>query len=118
MNHSGRNPFIETIEKLTGRKIIQEKMSCIHDGKTPMDELLILAYKTRDALKEEIRIGKPGEKLRYVHTGMLDTNQELTIKERDKAQRMSEREAAKFLKKKERKLRKLEREIARLEKML
>jgi len=95
-----------------------EPMEVRHHGKDDSSFLLELAYRTRDALREEIRIGKPGEKLRYVHTGMLDVNRELTIKERDKAQRMSERESAKFLKKKERKLRKLEREIAKLEKML
>ena len=93
-------------------------MEVRHSGKDDPTFLLELAYRTRDALREEIRIGRPGEKLRYVHTGMLNSNRELTIKERDKAQRMSEREAAKFRKKKERKLRKLEREIAKLERML
>lgn len=95
-----------------------EPMEVRHSGKDDPTFLLDLAYRTRDALREEIRIGRPGEKLRYVHTGMIDVNRELTIKERDKAQRMSERESAKFQKKKERKLRKLEREIAKLEKML
>jgi len=95
-----------------------EPMQIIHSGKDDPTFLLDLAYRTRDALREEIRIGRPGEKLRYVHTGMLDTNRELTIKERDKAQRMSERESAKFLKQNERKLTKLERQIAKLEKML
>lgn len=89
-----------------------------HSGKDDPTFLLDLAYRTRDALREEIRIGRPGEKLRYVHTGHLDAGRKLTIEEKDKAQKMSEKEGAKFLKKKERKLRKLEREIARLEKML
>lgn len=95
-----------------------EPMQIIHSGKDDPTFLLELAYRTRDALREEIKIGRPGEKLRYVHTGMLDAGRQLTIKERDKVQRMSERESTKFLKKKERKLRKLEREIAKLEKML
>jgi len=95
-----------------------EPMQILHSGKDDSIFLLELAYRTKAALRQEIRIGRPGEKLRYVHTGMIDANRELTIKEKDKARRMSERESAKFLKQKERKLRKLEREIARLEKML
>lgn len=98
-----RNPFIETIEKLTGRKAIQEKMSCVHDGKTPMDELLILAYRTRDSLMGELEIGKPGEKLSFVHSGLLDANRKLikgmtkkTIKEKKKLLKGLEREIAKL----------------------
>jgi len=105
MNHSGRNPFIETIERLTGKKVIEEKMSVIHDRTTPMDELVELALRTKDALNEERKIRKSGRKLGYVHTGMLDADRKL-IKRGDKN---TIREKKKLLKKLKKEIRQLER---------
>lgn len=102
-----RNPFIETIEKLTGKEVIEEKMSCIHDGTIPMDELVELAWRTREALREEPKVGKPGERLGFVHTGMLGVDRKL-IKGRDR----------KTIKEKKKLLKRLEREIAKLERMM
>lgn len=102
-----RNPFIETIEKLTGRKVIQEKMSCIHDGTASIDELVELALRTREALLGETKIGKPGEKLNFVHTGMLDADQKMKTGE---TKNMTIKEKKKLLKR-------LEREIANLERI-
>ena len=113
-----RNIFIETIERITGKKVIEEKMSCIHDGKTPLDELVDLAYRTKESFDADIKIGKPGKKLTGVHTGMLDADRKLIKKEIKK----EVKEKKKLLKKSRKKetpsetLRRLEREISELEK--
>ena len=101
------NILIEKIEKLTGRKIIQEKMSCLHDGKTPMDELVDLALMTRETFREDPKIGKPGKKLSFIHSGMLGTDLKLKAGETKKT-----------IKEKRKLLKRLEKAIAKLEKMV
>jgi len=129
-----KNPFTEAIERLTGKKVIEPKMSLIHDedDKTPIDELLDLAYRTRDSLREKIKKGKPGKKLSFVHTGMLDQDgkpikkkeikaQEKAHKKQYKARKKRTKAASKILKKGKDEtpaqvLQRLEDEIAELEK--
>ena len=70
-----RNIFSTAIERLTGKKVIEETMSVIHDGTSPPEDLLDLAYRTRDSLLRKLRITGPMEikkKIPFIHTGMLD----------------------------------------------
>lgn len=112
------NKFFETIGKLTGKKVIEEKMSVIHDGKTPLNELLDLAVRTKEALRKKVKIGKPGRKLTFVHTGMIDSQGRL-IKKEVKKKIKEKKKALKKSKKNEtpeQTLQRLELEISELEK--
>ena len=67
--------YKEAVIRLFGAK--EEKMSVVHDGTRPLDELLDLALRTKDALRKKLKKGKPGPRLNFIHTGMLGADRKL-----------------------------------------
>jgi len=117
------NKIIEIFERITGRKPKESKMSVTYHESTPLDEIIDLAYRTKEALRRKVKIGKPGKKLKFVHTGMLDADGKLIkkiVKEKTKENRKKLKRTKKALKAKRNEskldtLKRLEKEIKELE---
>jgi len=98
----------------------------VHSGKDSPAFIASLVFKMREAFSSKVKIGKPGKKLNFIHTGMLNSNREL-IKKEVKKQAKRKKKVLKVAKKafKEKKkedslstLKRLERDIAELERRI
>ena len=48
----------------------------VHSGKDSPAFIASLVFKMREAFSSKVKIGKPGKKLSFIHTGMLNSNRD------------------------------------------